>query len=340
MLKCSFKNNAIYRDGVSVFSVVEQGCCRGAVTIPQQPLLFQNLRERISMDLFVPYRMFVGSFLPNCLLRYPNLSSSAKLLWARLSQYSGEKGYCWPKQEVLAEEIGLSSERVRKLLKELETEGFIKVERPSGVDRLNHAPNKYYFVYHEIFRPTQPGQESGEESGGKVPPVPGANDRPAAVGNALPITITEKGKVKENKKLHSEMISNTQQVTKPAHRRTIPPGAVSPPTPKKDTALIKAFPVQFLDSRRLMNTWDEFVSYRKQIKSPIRTSNVGAKLVNLSNGDADLAVAIMQQSMANEWRGLFDIKGDSGGANKFLGKGNKNTDSGKYAGIGKVIQLD
>ena len=281
--------------------------------------------------------MFVGSFLPNCLLRYPNLSSSAKLLWARLSQYSGERGYCWPKQEVLAEEIGLSSERVRKLLKELETEGFIKVERPSGVDRLNHAPNKYYFVYHEIFRPTQPGQGSGNET---PAPGPGENNRSGAGENNRPIISKEKNQIEESKKLHTanKLPNNLEHI--PKSRRTLPPGAVPLPTPNKDTALIKAFPIQFLDSSRLMHIWNEFVSYRKQIKSPIRTSNVGAKLVNLSNGDADLAVAIMRQSMDNEWRGLFDIKGDSGGANKFLGKGNKNTDSGKYAGIGKVIQLD
>ena len=41
-------------------------------------------------EVFNPYGMFVGSFVPNTLLRYKGLSSTAKLLWARLAQYAGK----------------------------------------------------------------------------------------------------------------------------------------------------------------------------------------------------------------------------------------------------------
>ena len=45
---------------------------------------------------------------------------------------------CYPKQETLADELGLSKSTVIRALKELEENKFIKINTPTGSDRLKH----------------------------------------------------------------------------------------------------------------------------------------------------------------------------------------------------------
>ncbi len=123
-------------------------------------------------DVFNPYKFFIGVFVPNCLLHYRGLSASAKLCWARLAQYAGKDGRCFARQEKLADELGLSTRQVRRLTKELEAQGFIRVSRPTGQDRLLHKPASYQFLGHAIFEEVAQeqdgvcGQGTGASSAG------------------------------------------------------------------------------------------------------------------------------------------------------------------------------
>jgi len=101
--------------------------------------------------LFNPYKQFLGSFIPNCLMEYEGLTATAKLCWARLAQYAGKDGRCYPMQETIAKEIGISTVQVKRILKELETKGFIYIKKPTGQDRLLHKNNIYFFIKHEVF---------------------------------------------------------------------------------------------------------------------------------------------------------------------------------------------
>lgn len=100
---------------------------------------------------FNPYKLFVGSFIPNALLRFTGLSSTAKLVWARLAQYAGEHGIAFPKITSLAEEVGLSDCQAQRILKELEKKRFIKRIKPRGLQRLQHLPDSYIFLFHSCF---------------------------------------------------------------------------------------------------------------------------------------------------------------------------------------------
>ena len=102
---------------------------------------------------FIPYKMFNGIHIPNCLLEMKELSSNAKLCWGRLSQYAGENGFCVPKQELLAQELGISLSTVRNALSELKELKFIEIESPQGIDKLFHKNCRYYFLWHEILVP-------------------------------------------------------------------------------------------------------------------------------------------------------------------------------------------
>jgi len=111
---------------------------------------------------FNPYRLFVGSFIPNCLMRTTSISPGAKLCWARLAQYAGKNGIAWPSQDTLAKELGVSTRQCRRYLAELEQEKFIKRQSPEGTDRLKHCSNRYVFLWHPCFQPGDDGADTGD----------------------------------------------------------------------------------------------------------------------------------------------------------------------------------
>lgn len=73
--------------------------------------------------------MFLGAFLPNWLLKTTELTPSEKLTYARLCQFSGKNGQCFPKIETIGEEIGLSDDQVRRNIHSLEEIGLVEVVR-------------------------------------------------------------------------------------------------------------------------------------------------------------------------------------------------------------------
>ncbi len=75
-------------------------------------------------------------------------------------------------------------------------------------------------------------------------------------------------------------------------------------------------------------TWEAFVEMRKSMKAPL-TAFAGklviAKLVTLSNDNGSGMELILQQSIANNWKGVFPLKGETYG-------------SGNLGGAGKVVE--
>jgi dsDNA-binding SOS-regulon protein len=58
--------------------------------------------------------------------------------------------------------------------------------------------------------------------------------------------------------------------------------------------------------------WIEWESYRKKIKKPYKTQRGAAsaynKVLDLSDNNSELAIAIIDQSLDNEWLGFFPLK--------------------------------
>ena len=144
------------------------------------------------MNFFNPYKQFVGSFIPNCLLQYNGLSDGAKLLWSRLAQYAGADGYCYPKQDTLAKDLGKDKRTIQRLLKELEREGFIYVEQPTGKERLMHRNNRYYFIKHAIF------DYSADFTTNKAPSEAVNMSSPTVVNMSPPMVVNMSPPTKEN----------------------------------------------------------------------------------------------------------------------------------------------
>lgn len=94
-----------------------------------------------------PYNLFIGSFIPNWLLKRSEISPGAKLCYARLCQFAGRNGDCHPKQETLAKEFGCSRSQVIRYLKEL--------ERCKLIEKLRiglRCSNRYKFLDHQWIR--------------------------------------------------------------------------------------------------------------------------------------------------------------------------------------------
>lgn len=79
--------------------------------------------------------------------------------------------------------------------------------------------------------------------------------------------------------------------------------------------------------------WSEWLQYRKEARiknyTPTGLKRVFAKLIRLSAGDESLAIEIVDQSLSNEWQGLFAIKQNFNG-----------THQRKPSEVGKTIEFD
>ena len=63
-------------------------------------------------DVFNPFQLFIGAMIPAAVLRNPDLSPSAKLVFARLAQFAGRQGKAWPSEQTLGREVGLGDRQV------------------------------------------------------------------------------------------------------------------------------------------------------------------------------------------------------------------------------------
>jgi Helix-turn-helix domain len=74
--------------------------------------------------------------VPNVILKSEKLSAGAKLSYAMLLHYAWQNDYCFPGQERLAVDMGAGKRSIIRFMAELETEGYIAVQR-RGLGKTN-----------------------------------------------------------------------------------------------------------------------------------------------------------------------------------------------------------
>lgn len=96
---------------------------------------------------FIPYRKFNNFvIIPSGMVANKDLPDSALILYGTLSKYSGKDGRCYPSQQTLANDLGISIRQVSNLVKTLEKHHYIKRQRLSGHDkRIN-----YIFLVNQV----------------------------------------------------------------------------------------------------------------------------------------------------------------------------------------------
>ena len=67
--------------------------------------------------------------VPNAILCSAKLPPAAKMTYAMLLSYAWQNDFCFPGQERLASDIGVTDRSVRTYLKELETKGLLSIKQ-------------------------------------------------------------------------------------------------------------------------------------------------------------------------------------------------------------------
>src|SRR5712692_1822955 len=84
--------------------------------------------------------------VPNFLLKSKKLNAGDKMTFAMLLSYAWQNDYCFPGQERLAQDLGLTDRSVRTHLKSLERVGLLAIKRrgqgKTNIYELNLKPRR------------------------------------------------------------------------------------------------------------------------------------------------------------------------------------------------------
>ena len=97
---------------------------------------------------------------------------------------------------------------------------------------------------------------------------------------------------------------------------------------------------KYYEDDALNQTFVDYVDMRKRIKAPMTDRAIQlaiGKLNKLSNGDNDKAIKILEQSIMNSWKGLFELKEEKKTSkfNNFEGRQYSNDQLEKMLGVNK-----
>jgi hypothetical protein len=88
------------------------------------------LKEKnLQLDTINPVLQGGFTQIPNFILKDPNISVGAKVAYAMFLSYAWHNDSCFPGQDRLAEDMGLTRVRVTQLISELEAAGLVTIQR-------------------------------------------------------------------------------------------------------------------------------------------------------------------------------------------------------------------
>jgi hypothetical protein len=94
---------------------------------------FQQREQSLILKGFDAVSAHGFTQIPNVILRRQDLSVGAKLTYACLLSYGWQKDKCFPGQDTLAQDLGVSKRSIVSFLKELEQVGYVeKIRRGLG----------------------------------------------------------------------------------------------------------------------------------------------------------------------------------------------------------------
>lgn len=95
---------------------------------------------------------------------------------------------------------------------------------------------------------------------------------------------------------------------------------------------------KYYEDDALNQTFVDYVDMRKRIKAPMTDRAIQLainKLNKLSGGNNDKAIKILEQSIMNSWKGLFELKEEKNKFNNFEGRSYNNDQLEKMLGVNK-----
>ena len=88
-----------------------------------------QVKQNIELNTNDPIAQNGFTQVPNFILDDPKLSLGAKVVYSKFLSYAWHNSFVFPGQDTLAEAIGLTQGRVSQFIKELQTAGFIEINR-------------------------------------------------------------------------------------------------------------------------------------------------------------------------------------------------------------------
>ena len=106
--------------------------------MPLQPRPIGDILRERNIEIASNDPIVRGGFtqVPNFILKNAELSLGAKVTYAMFLHYAWHNDSCFPGQERLAGDMGMSQSRVSEFIKELQTAGLIEITR-RGQGRTN-----------------------------------------------------------------------------------------------------------------------------------------------------------------------------------------------------------
>ena len=88
---------------------------------------------------------------------------------------------------------------------------------------------------------------------------------------------------------------------------------------KEEGGLVDVVP-ENLTTPDFLRTWDEWVRYRKEVKHKLTPTTKAKQLKKLAKYGPATAIAMLEQSMVNQWRGIFEVKDGQGYQRQAVGR--------------------
>jgi len=186
--------------------------------------------------------------------------------------FSKVQGWCYASKELLANEIGLTKRGILKMMEKLIDLGFLERDEKTKYLRTTEAWAMVYF--------------EGEQS------TPVVNKVHSGGEQSSPRVVNKVHQNGEQSSPYKYSKNNNNKKDKEADLCDL---------------VEKPFKSSNFDSK-----WQEWLDYRKQRKLPKYVPSGLKKtfshLAQLSGGNELVAIQIIEQSMANGWQGLFNLK--------------------------------
>ena|SRR5882672_1599129 len=85
--------------------------------------------KNLQLDTLNPVLQGGFTQVPNFILKNPEISVGSKVAYAMFLSYAWHNDSCFPGQDRLAEDMGLTRSRVTQLITELEKAGLVTIQR-------------------------------------------------------------------------------------------------------------------------------------------------------------------------------------------------------------------
>jgi hypothetical protein len=233
------------------------------------------------------------------------------LMLLALADFSDDQGHSYPGVPALATKCRMSVRNAGYILKTLQASGELEV-------RLNEGPRgtNCYRIVLEAFQPLQPiaggktrewlQPAAGVPAAEGVQSIAGVGMQPTAgVQPIAPLQPTSCAPAIQRRlplqPTADEPSLNRQEPSSKARRiRTAPAAVIAFKLPEWVPA----------------DTWADFVSMRRSIRKPMTRAAMSLQIKALEKlrADGQDARAVLEQSIAASWQGLFPIKADHRGA--------------------------